>query len=162
MSLLVYLIIPNTIWIHSHMKKLIAITLTLLSVNVSAANPVLKDYKGFFRADNPAAEVYNGFKVDCPRGKVTATTIGNSKVSVSYASSATSFTVRGSFDGTNVVIENALDGRSIQNTAYATLEGDKLIGYGWQSVSRSHHWYRHFGDNKVCKGTYELREVPRY
>jgi hypothetical protein len=50
----------------------------------------------------------------------------------------------------------------IENTAYASLEGDKLIGYGWQSVPRSQSWYRYFGDNKVCKGTYELREVLRY
>ena len=73
------------------MKKLIVIMLTLHSVNASAGNPVLKDYKGFFRADNPAAEIYNGLRVDCPRGKVTATTIGNNKVSVSYASSTTAY-----------------------------------------------------------------------
>jgi hypothetical protein len=149
-----------------YITKLIALMLTLNSINVLAANPVLKDYKGFFRADNPAAEVYNGLKVDCPRGKVTATTIGNSKVSVSYASSTTAFSVRGTFDGTNAVIDKQLstvNGMSgIENTAYASLEGDKLIGYGWQSVPKSHSWYRYFGDNKVCKGTYELREVPRY
>ena len=149
-----------------NITKLIAFMLTLISINVSAANPVLKDYKGFFRADNPAAEVYNGLKVDCPRGKVTATTIGNSKVSVSYASSTTAFSVRGSFDGTNAVIDKQLSTVSgmsgIENTAYASLEGDKLIGYGWQSVPKSHSWYRYFGDKKVCKGTYELREVPRY
>ena len=104
--------------------------------------------------------------MDCPRGTVTATTIGNTKVSVSYASSTTSFSVRGSFDGTNVVIEKQLstvNGMSgVENTAYATLNGDKLIGYGWQSVPIYHDWYRYFGKNKVCKGTYELREVPRY
>ena len=157
---------PNQSELHNYMKKLISITLTLLSISATAANPVLKDYKGFFRADNPAAELYNGLKVDCPRGKVTATTIGDNKVSVSYASSTTAFSVRGSFDGTNVVIDKQLstvNGMSgIENTAYATLDGDKLIGFGWQSVPRHHAWYRYFGDNKVCKGTYELREVPRY
>jgi|TARA_B110000967_G_C18414248_1_gene330737 hypothetical protein len=148
------------------MKRPIILLCALISFSASAANPVLKDYKGFFRADNPAAEIYSGFKVDCPRGTVTATTIGNTKVSVSYASSTTSFSVRGSFDGTNVVIEKQLstvNGMSgIENTAYATLDGDKLIGYGWQSVPIYHDWYRYFGKNKVCKGTYELREVPRY
>lgn len=148
------------------MKLLTVLFCAVISLSASAANPVLKDYKGFFRADNPAAEVYSGFKVDCPRGKVTATTIGNTKVSVSYASSTTAFSVRGSFDGANVAVikqTSTVNGMSgIENTAYATLIGDKLIGYGWQSVPRSHAWYRYFGDSKVCKGTYELREVPRY
>ena len=45
-----------------YITKLIALMLTLNSINVLAANPVLKDYKGFFRADNPAAEVYNGLQ----------------------------------------------------------------------------------------------------
>ena len=148
------------------MKHLLILLYAVISISASAANPVLKDYKGFFRADMPGAEVYNGFKVDCPEGKVTATTIGNTKVSVFYSSSATSFTVRGSFDGVDVVIEkqhSSVQGMSgIENTAYATLKEGKLVGYGWQSVPRHHPWYKQFGDNKVCKGTYELREVPRY
>ena len=52
------------------MKLPITFVVAVIRFSASAANPVLKDYKGFFRADNPAAEVYSGFKVDCPRGKV--------------------------------------------------------------------------------------------
>jgi len=148
------------------MKQLFILLCAVISISASAANPVLKDYKGFFRADIPGAEVYKGLKVDCPKGKVTATTIGNNKVSVHYSSATTAFSVRGSFDGVNVVIEkqhSTVKGMSgVENTAYATLKEGNLIGYGWQSVPRNHPWYRYFGDNKVCQGTYELREVPRY